>query len=245
MRFKMVFTVTAIAMIGVAASLLAQQPGGQRGQGGQGGGRGGGGPPGAGFVTRMFLLRISDVRKELELADEQVAEIEKVDAALREKYGGGRGPGGGGQRGNRGKGNNNNEGALIAPAEWYFVQAQAQNQQDKGGGRGFGQPQTPEERAAQEKARLERAQEERSELAKILLPHQIKRLNEIYIQQAGLSALQDEEIAKELGISDAQKTQITKIRDDFSAKRREMFQPGGGGGDFEVIRAKIIELTKA
>src|SRR5258705_2219997 len=104
MRFKLVFTVTAIAMIGVAASLLAQQPGGQRGQGGPGGGRGGGGPPG-GFVTRMFLLTNPEVRKELELADEQVAEIEKVAAALREKYGGGRGgPGGGGQRGNRGKG---------------------------------------------------------------------------------------------------------------------------------------------
>src|SRR5205807_1926091 len=72
---------------------------------------------------------------------------------------------------------------------------------------------------------------------------------EIYVQQAGVAALQDEDVAKELGISDAQKAQLTKIRDEGSAKRREMFQPGGGGGggggDFEAMRAKIIEMTKA
>src|SRR5204862_1034762 len=90
------------------------------------------------------------------------------------------GPGGG--KGGKGGKGGNGQGAGTAPAEWYFVQ---QNQQPGQGRGGRGQPQTPEERAAQVQMRLERAREERAKLAEILLPHQIKRLNEIYIQQAG------------------------------------------------------------
>src|SRR5262249_30748330 len=138
MRFKSVFTLAVIALIGVAASLLAQQPGGQRGPGGPGGGRGGVFSPGGGggVVTPMFLLANPEVRKELELADEQIAEIEKISAALREKYGGRGGPGGGGPGGRGGDGQKgrrggNGEGALVVPTQWYFVQ-QNQNQNQQG-----------------------------------------------------------------------------------------------------------------
>jgi len=259
MRFKSAIQFTALCLLGIATAVIAQQPG--QGQGQQGGrGRGGGGPPGfggmggGGFISRMFLVRNDAVRKELELADEQVAEIDKVNEELRAKYpsmfggrGGGGAPGGGqgGNRSNRG-GNNNNEGASLAvPTQWYFVVAQ-DPQQGQGQGRGRGPQFTPEQMAEMEKARLERTREENAKLAEILLPNQLKRLNEIFIQQAGVSALQDEEIAKQLAISDAQKAQLTKIREEFSAKRREMFQPGGGGGggDFEAMRAKIIEMNK-
>jgi hypothetical protein len=243
MRSKLVFAALAVALIGLAGSVLAQQDQKGRGRGGAPGGGGGG------FVqSRMMLLRIAEVRKELELADEQLTAIEKVDAELREKYpfGGGRGgpggQGGEGGKGRRGQGQDKGASTRAIPADWFFVQQQGQ------GRRGGGQPQTPEEQARAEQMRVERNREERAKLAEILLPNQLKRLTEIYVQQAGTGALQDEEIAKELGISDAQKTQIAKVRDDFSAKRREMFQPGGGGrggGDFEAMRAKMVEMNKA
>src|SRR5205823_602170 len=121
MRFKLAFQLAAIALIGLAATVMAQQQ--PPGQGGQGRGGGRGGPGGFMFgQTRIGLLSIPEIRKELELADEQVAEIEKVQQELRAKYGG-RGGGGNDGKGRRG-GNNNNEGALLtAPSQWYFVVA--------------------------------------------------------------------------------------------------------------------------
>src|SRR5207253_11331828 len=86
MRFKLVFQLAALALIGAAVSVMAQQPPGQPGQGrGRGGPPGGGGGMFGGF-SRMGLLRMAEVRKELELADEQVAEIDKVNEELRAKY---------------------------------------------------------------------------------------------------------------------------------------------------------------
>src|SRR5262249_55313301 len=202
--------------------------------------------------TRMFLLFSPEVRKELELADEQVAELEKVAAELREKYpmGGGRGGGGGppgGERGKRG-GNNNNEGALrTVPTQWFFVQQnqpQGQQGQGRGGRGGGGGPPTPEQQAEFEKMRLERAKEEKVKLAEILLPHQIKRLNEIFVQQAGTAALYDEDIAGQLAINDAQKAKIAEIRQQnqevMGPIMREMFQ-----GDRDAARAKLDEIRKA
>jgi Spy/CpxP family protein refolding chaperone len=259
MRFKSVITVAAIAVLATAVSLLAQQPGGQQG------GRGRGGPPGGGFFggggfgqSRMSLLQIEAVQKELELAEEQIAEIRKVNEELRAKYpfpGGGRGgPGGGrggdGQRG-PGRGGNNNQGGLTVPVQWYFVQAQNQQGQGQGQGRGRGGgPQlTDEQRAEFEKQRLERTREEKAKLAEILLPHQLKRLTEIFIQQSGVNALQDDDIAKELNISDAQKAKLAEVRRQNDEARgalmRELFQGGGGGGgDRDANRAKFDEMRK-
>jgi Spy/CpxP family protein refolding chaperone len=249
MRLKSVFSAALLFVLGMAALSLAQQrpdgqPGG-RGRGGPGGGGGfffGGGGLGGG--GRLAFLQITEVRKELELADEQIAAIEKLQEELRAKYPspfGGRG--GDGDRGRRGRGPDSDRGALTAPAGWYFVQAQQQPGQGRGG---RGQPPSPEERARFEQQQLERSREEKARLAEILLPEQLKRLNEIYIQQVGVNALQDEDVAKEIGISEAQKTKLAEIRqqnrDSFGAAMRELFQPGG---DPEANRAKMEELRKA
>jgi Spy/CpxP family protein refolding chaperone len=267
MHRNSLFLATVVACFGLAISVLAQQPG-------QPGGRGRGGPPGGGGfffggggASRMGLLNVEEVQKELELTDEQIDEIRKVAAEIREKYGfgfGGRGvpggergrggpQGGEGQKGRRGPGSGNNDRALqAAPAQWYFVQAQQPEGQGRRGGGPGGQGLTPEQRAEMERQRAERTREENAKLAEILLPHQLKRLTEIYIQRAGVAALQDEGISKDLGINDEQKNRITKIREEFSTKRRELFSAGGrggggggGGADFEATRAKMVELTGA
>jgi Spy/CpxP family protein refolding chaperone len=96
--------------------------------------------------------------------------------------------------------------------------------------------------------RLERARQEKAKLAEILLPHQMKRLTEIYIQVAGVNALQDEDIAKELGITDAQTGAIASIRDANREAMRGLFGPPGGGpggpggeGDREAMMARFRE----
>jgi hypothetical protein len=248
MRFKLAFQLAAVALIGLTASVMAQQPG-QQGQDRNRGGGGGGFMFGGGFLrSRISFLRIPEVKKELELADEQVAEIEKVNEELQAKYPmfGGRGGGGppGGRRG--GTNNNNNEGALqIVPARTYYVALQEANQQQgQGRGRG-GIPQfTPEQRAEMEKQRTERTREERAKLAEILLPNQIKRLNEIFVQVNGVSALQDEEIAKELGISEAQKAKLAEVRQANDEASRSQGREAFAGLDDAARGAKFAEMRK-
>jgi hypothetical protein len=246
MRFKLAFLVAAIGIISFAATALAQRPDQPGQQGGRGGRGPGGGPPGMGggmITTRTFLLSIAEVRKELELADEQVEAITKLADELREKYFGRGGPGGGGP-GRRG---NNNEGALrIAPPSWYFVAQEVQNQPGQGRSRGGfgGPPPTPEQRAEFENRMVERAREEKAKLAEILLPHQIQRLNEIFIQQAGATALFDEDVAQQLAINDGQKAKLTEARQANEETRREQFREAFQL-DENARRAKFEEIRKA
>src|SRR5438093_438385 len=116
MRFKMVANVAVIALIGLGATLLAQQPGGQKGQGGQGGqggGRGGGNEE-VNDGKRDGMRRLSDAKvkavlkpeeeeivSNLGINDEQEAKLaeirqQNIDAfaeLMREQYQGGRGGG--------------------------------------------------------------------------------------------------------------------------------------------------------
>jgi len=86
-----------------------------------------------------------------------------------------------------------------------------------------------------------RAKKEREELAKILKPEQLKRLTEIYIQQAGLAALQDADVAEKLKISAEQKEKMAKLREEQGAAMRELFSPDG---DREAARTKMADLRK-
>jgi hypothetical protein len=247
---------STLLTLAVAGLVMAQErPDGQRGD------RGRGGPPAGGMImmraSRMMLLRLPEVRKELDLVDEQIAEITKIEEELRAKYpfGGGRGPGGpggpGGRDGERREGDRGPQrsGASLTPATWYFVQAQDRNQQGQnqpGQGRRPGGFQLSEE----DRARLlARAREERTRLAEVLLPEQMKRLTEIYIQVAGIRALQDEDVVKELGINDSQKAKLAEVQrqneEARDAAMRAMFQGGGGGGDRDANRAKMEEMRTA
>lgn len=75
-----------------------------------------------------------------------------------------------------------------------------------------------------------RAQELQKEVEGILLPHQIKRLKEIRIQMMGLRALEDTEVAKALGITDAQKEKLAAVREEAMQAMR------GSMEDFRGLR---------
>src|SRR5687768_272714 len=83
MRFvlRVALIVVGVLAIGLADSASGQQPGG-RGRGGRGGGFGGFGGGGGGGVAA--LLQDENVRKELDLVDEQISKLGDISAKLRE-----------------------------------------------------------------------------------------------------------------------------------------------------------------
>ena len=211
MKFRVVVVVSAVALLCLASVAVSQQ---RRGQGGFGGGFGG--------TSRLQLLSVEAVQKELGLEPAQIEAITKLRDELRPMRGGGKGKA--------------PEASNRIPADWYFVQAQAQP-----GQRGQF---TPEQIEEFRKQAAERAKVEKTKLAEILLPNQLKRLNEIYIQQLGTRAFDDEDVATALSITAEQKASLAKIREEQGAAMRELFA-AGGEGDREAARAKFAEMRKA
>lgn len=104
------------------------------------------------------------------------------------------------------------------------------------GGRGaFNQDATPEERAKALEELRARQQETEKKVEAVLTAPQKTRLNEIWLQAAGTAALSNPEIAKELGISDEQKTKLDAVRQESLTAMREAFQ-GGGPPDREEMQ---------
>jgi len=213
-----------VALVFCLAASAQAQPGGGRFGGGMGGGFG---------QNRLSLLRIEAVQKELGLTEEQVAAVKKLSDELRPMGRGGR-PGGGegGQRRGR-RPNDSAPEARLEGAQRFFVQA-AQP--------GRGQL-SDEDRAKMREEAAARAKKEKEEIAKILKPDQLKRLTEIYVQQQGVNALNDEDVAKELLITDDQKAKLTKVREEQGTAMRELFG-AGAGGDREAARTKMADLRK-
>ena len=89
-----------------------------------------------------------------------------------------------------------------------------------------------------------RGKEREGKIKDILLPDQWERLQEIRLQLMGVGALLQEEIQKELKISEAQVEKMTKTVEEASsemmAEMRELFQ----GGNREGIREKMEEMRK-
>lgn len=67
----------------------------------------------------------------------------------------------------------------------------------------------------------------------LLLPNQVERLDEIAMQVRGVQALDDDAVAKKLNITADQKAKFAEVREAQGAKMREMFQAGGGPGNFD------------
>lgn len=105
-------------------------------------------------------------------------------------------------------------------------------------GRGNGGNLTDEERAV----RRQRAEEREKQIAVILTADQAKRLKEISLQVRGYAALDREEVAKAVGLSDEQKNSVKSIGDETAAKTRELM--GNTGADREARRKELAELRQ-
>ena len=108
------------------------------------------------------------------------------------------------------------------------------------GQRERGQQLSAEERQKRNEETRKRSTEQQEKLAKILSEDQANRLNQIYVQVAGMGALRDPTVAEKLGLSEAQSTKIQEASDNMRTKMRELFQTG----DREQARAKMSELRK-
>ena len=69
---------------------------------------------------------------------------------------------------------------------------------------------------------MERVQAEIDALSEILLPNQMTRLTEIYVQVQGANAVNDPVIAKELDITDSQKEEMAEVRASMREKMAEL-----------------------
>lgn len=95
----------------------------------------------------------------------------------------------------------------------------------------------------------ERMAEVKGQLEEVLLPQQLDRLEEISLQVRGVQALEDDEVAAKLNLTEAQKKKMADVREAQQEKMRErmreMFQagggPGAGGGDFREAFGKLRE----
>lgn len=68
---------------------------------------------------------------------------------------------------------------------------------------------------------------------------QSKRLKELVVQRQGVNALQNEEVAKKLALTDDQKSKVNSVFEQRRSKFRELFTPGQG-----FDRSKFEELNK-
>ncbi len=93
-----------------------------------------------------------------------------------------------------------------------------------------------EERQA-EFAKMQKASEE--ELGKILDAKQLARLKQIALQQRGVQALSDPQVANALTLTDDQKAKVATIQQELREQMGEVFQAGGADGDREEARKKI------
>jgi hypothetical protein len=147
------------------------------------------------------LLRMDEVLAEIEVTDDQKAEITKV---LEES------------RGTRPEGGRNFRDLSEEERTKLFAEMR----------------EAAAKRNAEAKAKLE----------KVLLPPQMKRLNELSIQRQGLGALSNAEVAAALKMTDMQKETLAATIEKNGEKMRELFQ--NAGENREGLREKMDALRK-
>jgi Spy/CpxP family protein refolding chaperone len=191
----------AVAIVCFAALAEAQQggqPGRRPGQGGPWMMRGGG--------SLLWLARNEAVQKEIELLDDQKAQLDKLAEELRPQRGGD-----GGER----------------PDYRNMSEEERQKFRDE-----------------MRKRFEERTKTANEKLKKVLLPHQVKRLEQISLQLRGTGALADPDVASKLGLSEDQQTKVEETmaanREAVMAKARELRQ----GGRNDQAREQLRKLRK-
>ena len=106
-----------------------------------------------------------------------------------------------------------------------------------------------EERREKGQALMKKLTEEVTKAtSNVLKPEQVKRLDQITLQQRGAGALSDADIQKKLKLTDEQKTKLKKITDDAAKSRQDIFAAGRGpetGKKMEAIRKETMEKATA
>ena len=178
--------VAAMAMICV---LSASAPVVVQGGGGAYGGMQGYSPSGQ---SLMYLLYYPQLQKEIEIIDDQKAELEKIQKEMQTKM-----------------------------SEAYITLGDTKIED----------PQERQKKYMEIYQELGKETEER--VSKLLLPHQKKRLTQIMLQmklqQSGYGygfagALGGDDVAKELGITDAQKEELKKKEEEVRAGMQKKYQ---------------------
>jgi Spy/CpxP family protein refolding chaperone len=115
-----------------------------------------------------------------------------------------------------------------------------------GGQRGQrGQQLSPEERQARAAERQKKSDEAGQKAVALLTPEQTTRFKQVQLWVQGTAALtQNEEVGKQLSLTDDQKGAIKTITEESDKKRRELFQ-GGGRNASEEDRKKARDQTAA
>jgi Spy/CpxP family protein refolding chaperone len=104
---------------------------------------------------------------------------------------------------------------------------------------GQGQDLSPEER---QKLFAQRRAEENQKVNAILNADQQKRYRQIRLQQQGISAVAEKEVADELKLTADQRSKIQTIQQEQMQSMRSLFQ--GAGGDFQSLRPKMEAMRK-
>jgi hypothetical protein len=74
-------------------------------------------------------------------------------------------------------------------------------------------------------------------LEELLTSDQIARLKQIQLQASGIEAWLEPLLSKELDLSDAQQTQLTELRNEYSRRQQQL------DGDFQQRFARIREMN--
>jgi len=94
----------------------------------------------------------------------------------------------------------------------------------------------------------EKGKELQAKVDKFLDAKQNGRMKELSLQQRDAEALADDDVIKELKITDEQKKKLQDIRDEAARQLEEALKPllggGGGGGDLGDIRTKMEAMRK-
>lgn len=160
----------------------------------------------------IALAGIESVQQEIEMSDEQVEEIGELLEKMRNE----RRP-----QGRRGQGGNE-ENEDMTEEE---IQKQREERR----------AQAMEQASANEKKAVDG-------LKNVLLDHQFDRLHEIYVQALGVAALQNDEIAKKLNITEKQKTAMVEVRDQIREDAMEEFSKLRESGDREAMQKRMTEI---
>ena len=187
---------------------------GAQGRGAQG--RGAQGRGGSGGTTLLGLCQNASVQKEIDLVDEQKADLTKLrtsqDEARRSRASD--------RTGGRTSSFDREAYQKASPEEREKMIADARAARDA--------PDAVKKREAEAAARAkesaERQKKEDAKVAEILLPPQLARVKEIRVQLMGLGALSDTEVIAKLSITTAQQKQIKEIPEkarEASSKTRE------------------------